>query len=332
MDEVVLERAALDALDDAVIIRDGGTGRDWYNTSAARYRSARHEDALVRGALERALERASGGERFDETFDIVGPPSRIFVIRAAPLVAESEVRGAVVTLRDITEARALEAVRQDFVANVSHELKTPIGAVSLLMEVLSAESDPAVASDLIARAQLETQRLAAIVDDLLDLSAIELQGMAGSRAGEPVDLLDITTEALERFGSPAERVRVEHDGPSRIIGQRKQLVSAVANLIDNALKYSDRNQHVTVEILSSNNAVSLSVKDHGIGIPAVDQQRIFERFYRVDRARSRDTGGTGLGLSIVRNIVSAHGGTIELESIEGSGTSITLQFPSIEQP
>jgi two-component system sensor histidine kinase SenX3 len=220
-------------------------------------------------------------------------------------------------------------VRRDFVANVSHELKTPIGALSLLAETMAVGDDSPVNSQLADRVQREANRLGRIVDDLLDLSLIEAQERP---TREPVPVHVVLHEAAERVRGAADAVGIPLNvAPVAtdlvVAGDRSQLVSAVTNLLDNAVKYSEPGEPVEVDATVVDGSVCVTVRDHGIGIPSRDLERIFERFYRVDRARSRATGGTGLGLSIVRHVAQAHGGDVTVESIEGEGSTFRLRVP-----
>jgi two-component system sensor histidine kinase SenX3 len=238
--------------------------------------------------------------------------------------------GTVVLVDDVSELRRLEAVRRDFVANVSHELRTPVGAMGVLAETLSEEADPEVMRRLASRITNEAERAGRLIDGLLDLSRIEAGG-AVERADLDVDA--VVAAALERVESLAQQLGVDlvsRPGPAgtHIWGDERQLVSAVVNLLENAVKYSDRGSPVVVETSAAGGSVDVVVRDQGIGIPAKDLERIFERFYRVDRARSRDTGGTGLGLSIVRHVATNHGGEVLVESQEGLGSTFTLRLPA----
>ena len=232
-------------------------------------------------------------------------------------------------VEDITERRRLEEMRRDFVANISHELRTPIGALSLLAETLSEEDDPDVVGRLAGRLHREALRLGRTVDDLLLLSRIE----GGEVATEPLTAAEIVAEAVDRTAVNARErqieVKVDGDGSlgGHLVGNRVQLVSALANLIDNALTYSDPGSVVLVSAAEAAGHLELGVVDHGIGIPAQDLERIFERFYRVDRARSRRTGGTGLGLAIVRHVATNHGGEVRVTSREGEGSTFVLRLP-----
>ena len=240
-----------------------------------------------------------------------------------------EIIGAVAVVDDISQRRRLEDVRRDFVANVSHELKTPVGALSLLAETLDGEDDPEIVGRLSARVAAEADRLGRIIDDLLDLSRIEANE---SPVQEDVALQRILQEAIDPLRAVAHshdiEIQVVKAAPTLAIpGDRRDLVSAVGNLVDNAVKYSEPGSRVTVDVSWGRQWIDISVSDQGIGIPSRDLERIFERFYRVDRARSRSTGGTGLGLAIVRHVAVNHGGSVSVRSVEGEGSTFTLRLP-----
>ena len=227
---------------------------------------------------------------------------------------------------DVSELRRLEAVRRDFVANLSHELKTPLGALSLLAETLDGEEDPEVVARLTARVGAEATRFARIVDDLLDLSRIEAGGMGPL---VPVPLSALIEEAVEGFLAQAAARDIvlkvaPLDRDLLVLANRRDAVSAIANLVDNAIKYSEPGGTVWVGEERRGARACVLVRDEGIGISGRDQERIFERFYRVDRARSRSTGGTGLGLAIVRHVAAYHGGEVSVQSVEGEGSTFTL--------
>jgi two-component system, OmpR family, sensor histidine kinase SenX3 len=331
--ELLAERESLAqavaAFEDGVVIVDAQGREVLRNHAGERYRRARHADALVEEALRELLRPALAGESRERELRLFGPPREVLRVRAAPLYRGTTVIGAAGFVRDVTELRRVESVRRDFVANVSHELKTPIGALALLAETMASGEDSPVNSQLAERVQHEAGRLARIVDDLLDLSLIEAQE-APTR--EPVPVHVVLHEAAERVRGVADAAGIPLSVPPVatdlvVSGDRSQLVSAVANLLDNAVKYSERGEPVEVEAEVSDGVICISVRDHGIGIPSRDLERIFERFYRVDRARSRATGGTGLGLSIVRHVAQAHGGDVTVESIEGEGSTFRLSLP-----
>ena len=222
-------------------------------------------------------------------------------------------------------------MRRDFVANVSHELKTPIGALALLAETMAAGGDETVVRQLAERVSREADRLGRIIDDLLNLSLIEAQE---SPSREPVPIAVLITEAVEAVRPAAEALgiplHVATDLPDVAVPcDRRQVLSALTNLLDNAIKYSERRARSRSARRPSDGMVTITVTDHGPGIPSRDLERIFERFYRVDRARSRATGGTGLGLSIVRHVAQAHGGDVTVESREGEGSTFRLRLAQV---
>jgi two-component system sensor histidine kinase SenX3 len=220
------------------------------------------------------------------------------------------------------------------VANISHELKTPVGALAVLAEALADEDDPAVIRRLVDRMLEESHRAVSTIDDLLELSQIEL---AGDIDHEEVRLADVVRAGVGRVSSIADQgditVEVRSDGDGLVVlGDRRQLVSALGNLVENAVKYSEPGQLVEVDVRTTDGFVELVVTDHGVGIPARDLDRIFERFYRVDKARSRGTGGSGLGLSIVRHVATNHRGSVTVTSREGEGSTFVLRLPGPVEP
>jgi two-component system sensor histidine kinase SenX3 len=301
-------------------------GREQFRNSVARDASgARHEAVLIDAVIERLSRFAVAGSAVTEQMELVGPPLRVLVVSAVPSIST----GAVITVEDITERWRLDQVRTDFVANVSHELKTPVGAISVLAETLEGETEDELVKTLVRRMVMESHRMAITIDELLELSRIEL---GGEMDVAPVDINDVVRDAIERSQPLANKRKVAvkfspNDGDSIIIGDRFQLLSAVGNLVDNAIKYSDDNGDVRVQIVTSDTHVVIEVIDRGVGIPVASIDRIFERFYRVDRARSRDTGGTGLGLSIVRHVATNHGGEVNVKSREGEGSTFSLTLP-----
>jgi two-component system sensor histidine kinase SenX3 len=287
-------------------------------------------DILAREAVTRLLKGAAEGHRGEQTLELYGPPRRTLRICAHPLETDWRGIGGVAVIEDISEKRRLEAVRRDFVANISHELKTPVGALGLLAETLAGEDDPEVVNRLAWRIQAEAQRVARIMDDLLDLSRIESEE---TPTRDPVPIHLVVAQAAERVRAAAEQrgIRSRIGEPPHhltVLGDRRQLVSALYNLMENAVKYSDEGSTVEVGGRTDGEWVEMRVRDHGIGIPAHDLERIFERFYRVDRARGRDTGGTGLGLAIVRHVAGNHGGEVLVDSREGEGSTFTLRLPA----
>jgi two-component system sensor histidine kinase SenX3 len=320
---------ALDKASQGVVVCDAEGRVIFHNAVARALAEARDGDLLADKAITSALERALEGSLYEETLDLYSPARHTLEIRAFPLEARPSPAGAVAFVNDISELRRLEAVRRDFVANLSHELKTPLGALSLLAETLDNEEDPEVVARLTARVGAEATRFTRLVDDLLDLSRLEAGGM-GPRA--PVSLATLVAEAGEGFKDQAAAKGIKFqvspiDEELVVLASRRDMVSAITNLVDNAIKYSEPGGAVCIQAERADGRACLSVRDEGIGIPSRDQERIFERFYRVDRARSRSTGGTGLGLAIVRHVAEYHGGEVSVQSVEGEGSIFTLCLP-----
>ena len=320
---------ALRGFVDGVVIVDAAGAVIARNPVAERFSGARHADALAEEVIAELLDGARAGEPGERELQLFGPPREVLQVRALPLRHGARVVGAAAFVHDLSEARRVESVRRDFVANVSHELKTPIGALALLAETMAGENDPAVLHQFADRMLGEAERLDRIIDDLLDLSLIESQE---APIRDSVPLPGLLNEAAERVHAAAETVgiplRVADVSDDLIVTcDRGQVVSAITNLLDNALKYSEAGQPVELDAKDDGEFVSISVRDHGVGIPSRDLERIFERFYRVDRARSRTTGGIGLGLSIVRHVAQAHGGEVTVESREGEGSTFRFRLP-----
>ena len=328
--ETVRLRRALDALTSAVVIHDARGQLVLRNREHAELDSNRHVSALVAAAVEQLVATAQEGRTATQTLELHGPPPRTLDITAVPLGAAEGPLGTIAIVEDISERRRLESVRKDFAANVSHELRTPIGALGVLAETLVDEDDPEVIRRLARHIMSEAERAGRLIEDLLDLSRIEAGGVV---AETEVDVAGLVTAATERVAAPAAKRDVKvmvtvPEVPTVVLGDERQLVSALVNLLDNAIKYSEPGSVVELEAGIDRRWVVITVCDQGIGIPARDLERIFERFYRVDRARSRETGGTGLGLSIVRHVATNHGGKVSVSSREGEGSTFTLRLPS----
>jgi two-component system sensor histidine kinase SenX3 len=441
-------RRSLDTLTQGVVLCDENGTVIYRNGRANALMVSRHGDALAAQAVTEVLEDAWHEGSSERTLDLYGPPRRTLQVRARQIDDGRRPLGVIALIEDISERRRLEEIRRDFVANVSHELKTPMGALGLLAETLVSEPDPQVAQRLAGRIHNEAFRVSRIIDDLLDLSRIESEE---APPREPVLVNLVMADAIERVRATADQRGIEivlHEPspPVAVMGDRRQLVSAMHALLENAITYSYDNSKVVVtgavqrsnpnmehpslrqaeappesaglgagagagpdetppsgqepvakagesageqsegpiepvftpEILEAyappdedpgaalasgstlstlppveaeksdaagtsqmettsagspswrveeRDSVRLSVQDHGVGIPARDLDRIFERFYRVDHGRSRDTGGTGLGLSIVRHVANNHQGWVDVESREGEGSTFTLVLP-----
>ena len=320
---------ALSDVEDAVLVVDAAGQSVLRNAAAAPYDRGRHGDAVAEVVVTRLLDEARAGEESEEELSLAGPPQRVLSIRAIPLRDLGAIVGTVAFIRDVTDVRRVESIRRDFVANVSHELKTPIGALGLLAETIAEGGDLESTRQLSNRLVREADRLARIVDDLLDLSLIETQDRP---IREEVALRQLLDDSVDRVHSAASArgisVRVDKCDDGRVRCDPTQVISALANLLDNAVKYSDEGEGVEISGRINGAKVVIEVRDHGIGIPSRDLERVFERFYRVDRARSRETGGTGLGLSIVRHVAAAHDGVISVESVEGEGSTFRLVLPT----
>ena len=237
----------------------------------------------------------------------------------------------VLTLEDRTESRRLEETRRDFVANISHELKTPIGAIALLAETLQgATDDPQAVLKFASSLQREANRLGHIVQEIIELS--RLQAATYLPDSSFVSLNEVINDALDRtrISAEAKQMKIVTDisTPVSVAGSYDQIATAITNLIENAINYSDANGQVGVALRNTGENAEVVVTDSGVGIALEEQGRIFERFYRVDPSRSRETGGTGLGLSIVKHIALNHGGEISVFSKPGLGSTFTLTLPS----
>jgi two-component system sensor histidine kinase SenX3 len=285
-------------------------------------------------ALARQVRR--DGEIREGEFEVqmprFGGRATSFAVRVAPLSGTVGGGGLVLVLaEDQTESRRVEEVRRDFVANVSHELKTPVGALALLAETIEDAADDAEAVRRFAgRMRHEAARLTSLVQDLITLNRIQAaEPIPDSR---PVDLETAVAEALDRCRMKANArgiVLASSGGRGlSVLGEEELLITALRNLLENAVVYSpERTRVVVCTRDAGDGGAEISVSDQGIGIPERDLERIFERFYRVDPARSRATGGTGLGLAIVKHAAAAHGGRVTVRSVEGSGSTFTLWIP-----
>ena len=323
---------ALESIDMGVVVVDENESVVFYNTSASWYREGRHSEAVVAQKIEDLIHSAVRGERVEQSVGLYGPPRRVLSVSALPIRSEGELMGAIALIQDVTEVEQTNAIRRDFVANISHELRTPIGAVSLLAETLIGEQDPEVIDSLAHHLLVETGRLASTVGDLLELSQIEHSGDSEFSA---VTVQGVVDGAHDRVRAAAAQrgVVITVEAPDldlQVRGDRRQLTSAMFNLLDNAIKFSNpKGGSVSVAVREVHGRVEVEVADSGIGIPRQDLDRIFERFYRVDRGRSRATGGIGLGLSMVRHIVANHRGRVSVDSTEGEGATFTMDLPLI---
>ncbi len=322
VDEQLLR--AFDLLPIGVVISREPNGDLLRNRIATEMTGVRHVDILVDEAVVALVrETIEIGEQ-NKSMQVAGPPDRFFQLNSQRLNND----GVVVTIEDTTDRVRIDTVRTDFVANLSHELKTPIGGIAALGDTMMDETDPAVMKQLAERIVRESFRMAGIVNDLLDLSRIEF---GRSTEWERIEMNGVIKEVVALSQDSARRHKVElvtsGNFAAEVFGDRSQLVSAFSNLVENAIKYSDEDRLVKIIGDVRDTDLTIAIVDQGLGIAPKDHERIFERFYRVDRARSRSTGGTGLGLSIVRHVVDNHGGKIELKSNEGEGATFTVVLP-----
>jgi two-component system sensor histidine kinase SenX3 len=337
-----LAALVVEALDHGVIVVDREERAVLVNP-AARAMGVLDVDTLAFPDLVTIARRAiEDGEHLTESVDLpigrLGREPIALAVTAVPLRgSDDRTSGVCLLLADVSEQRRLEAVRRDFVANVSHELKTPVGALTLLAEAIQdAADEPAMVARFAARIQHEGSRLARLVGELMELSRV--QGADPMPGATEVDVRMVVAEAIERTRLAAEQASITvtwscADG-LRVRGNEAQLATAVANLVDNAIAYSGSGTRVAVTARASTDedarpTVDIAVTDQGIGVAEAERDRIFERFYRVDPARSRATGGTGLGLAIVKNIVTNHLGTVSVWSKVGSGSTFTIRLPRV---
>lgn len=330
----ILKTALLANEDESLILSPGETAI--FQTSGISALGVLRENRLISEellALVRLVRRS--GELKMANLEIprgpIGDGRRNLHVTAAPIDAQGKI---LVFINDESEQQRVDAVRRDFVANVSHELKTPIGALMLLSEaVLGAKDDPEEVQKFAQRMQSESKRLSELVKEIIDLS--RLQSHDPLVAAYEVDIDEVVKESINLSESAAEARHIEislnEKSNGVVIGDRDQLIMAVHNLIENAINYSPEKTRVTVTISDAGELIEVTVADQGIGIPETEQERIFERFYRVDPARSRETGGTGLGLSIVKHVALNHGGEIAVWSKEGVGSTFALRLPRAPQ-
>ncbi|ODR09544.1 two-component sensor histidine kinase [Mycolicibacillus koreensis] len=306
-----------------------------YLNDRAEYLGLVHDRLLDDRAWQAAQRTLASGE--DVEFDLSPEKparagrGRLSVRGYARLLTEEDRRFAVVFVDDQSEQVRMEASRRDFVANVSHELKTPVGAMSLLAEaLLSSADDPETVRRFGERVLLEANRLAAMVGELIELS--RLQGADPLPDLGPVDVDRVVAEAISRHKVAADNADIElsTDAPAglQMLGDETLLITALANLVSNAIAYSPNGSPVSISRRRRGDTIEISVTDRGIGISRKDQARVFERFFRADKARSRSTGGTGLGLAIVKHVAANHNGSIRLWSSPGTGSTFTLAIPA----
>jgi len=317
----------LTSMQDGVLLLDSQGRTAFTNDALERHLGTRPSSVAhlfpmaVRDLAGRAAADANGSALVE-----VGEPPRSLRVAAAPAGTDGSV---LIVVRDVTEARRIDSIRRDFVANASHELKTPAASIQAVAETLrqAAADDPEAVPRFAAQLEREAVRLSRIIADLLDLSRLE----SGSELSDRVPVDALVREEAQRYGEAAHAagVTLEIDTPAKaaVRGSARDLSLLIRNLVDNAIRYTRPGGSVRVDVAGDDRTVTLRVADNGIGIPAKDLSRVFERFYRVDRARSRETGGTGLGLAIVKHVAENHGGRVDVSSEVGRGTTLTVTLP-----
>lgn len=323
-------------MSEGFLVLDKNTDILSYNTSALRLLGAdaapaeSHESALAlnrSAGFRSAVDAALSGSRSEQ---LVRQGGRCCQVMANPVLREGEVEGAVVVILDITEREERDNLRREFTANVSHELKTPLTSISGFAEIIQngivkPEDIPRFAGNI----YVESQRLISLVDDILNLSRLDEADV--QLEWEDFDLAALARDVAGRLKDSAKKngVVITVIGDKTMINGVKSIVDEMLyNLLDNAVKYNKKNGRVTVTIENGQNGPTLAVTDTGIGIPQSDVDRVFERFYRVDKSHSKQVGGTGLGLSIVKHGAAFHNAKVSLESTEGKGTTVRLAFPN----
>ncbi|MEO6885503.1 MAG: ATP-binding protein [Jatrophihabitantaceae bacterium] len=324
-DETTLATAVLDQAGIGYLVLDANGHQRLANPATEALGMAHL--GLPEPAVQRLARRAATSAEPEE----LEIPGRHSGVDTVTLLAQDIGDGLILVIgTDQSATRRTEAMRQDFVANVSHELKTPVTAVGLLSEaVLHAADDPETVRNFAERLQRESSRLASMVTELIALSAVQGSGLLADPG--PVAVDDVVADAVERASVAASTAGIDltTDPPSGLMvsGDRALLAAAVTNLVENAIHYSPRNSAVSVSRSFRGDRVEIAVTDRGIGIAPQHQQRVFERFFRVDPARSRATGGTGLGLAIAKHVAAVHGGSVSLWSRVGVGSTFTVSLP-----
>ena len=284
-------------------------------------------DGPVADAIRDVLAAAVGGRPAERTVDLVGPPPRSLRVTGRPVDDGRRVVGGVALVDDVTERRRFDVVRREFLANVTAELKAPLGALGLLAGTIVAEDDPALTRRLAARLEADALRVGRLVDDLVELSQLESQALP---AREPVSVHLVVAQAVERAAGAADRGAVSVDASraapgAAVVGDRRQLVSAIGHLVENAVMAGG---DVRVAVSAAGPWVEVVVSDDGPGIAADELGRVFEAFYRTGADRERSPGGSGLGLAIASGVAAAAGGELVVSSDAGKGSTFTLRLPA----
>jgi two-component system, OmpR family, sensor histidine kinase SenX3 len=334
--EASLLRVAVDRTEIGIVIADRDRSILFTNPAADAVMKGRLGEAVARTRVLQLIERITfTGQAESIELDLYTPVRRILNLSGLPLTdGTAPGRAAVVYIIDFTERYRVEAMRRDFVANASHELKTPLGALSLLAETLVEAQDEETRVRLAQRLQAEASRMAKVIDDVLVLAETESLGAEQV----PTSITAILSEAVASVAEIAAERDIDLVAgevvEAVVAADRAQLLSAIQNLLNNAITYTavkDEPGTVRYGCRRENGSVRIDIEDSGIGIPERYTDRVFERFFRVDRARSRESGGTGLGLSIVRNVAVAHGGRVAVSSQVGVGSTFTMWLPVVQE-
>ncbi|MBT9170246.1 MAG: Sensor histidine kinase ResE [Actinobacteria bacterium] len=339
--EIVLSNMA-----DGVLVTDAQTriimcnpaAEKIFGFEASRVMGRRTIEVFPSYRVEELVSKALGGEEAFSEVEIYDPRRRILKMKVSPLRAErNEMMGVVLVVDDVTKVRQLEKARREFTANVSHELRTPISAIQALAEALleGASHDPHLSTRFAESIYQETRQLANLVEDILYLSRLESEEIPLHK--NPVSPGVMAEKAVDRFRAQAKEKRIElkvkiPPNISPIAVNEQYMIISLSNLLDNAIKYTPAGGTVSVILEEGEEEISFRVSDTGAGIPTRELPRIFERFYRVDKARSHESGSTGLGLSIAKHVVEKHGGRIEVKSFLGKGSTFTIHLPKNTQP
>jgi two-component system phosphate regulon sensor histidine kinase PhoR len=312
----------------------------WFETEPEKVQGRSIPEAIRNLAMQQFIVRALRSRApMEDDIVVYQNGERTLNIRSAPLLdAAQEPIGTLIVFNDVTQLRRLENMRRDFVANVSHEIKTPLTAIKGFVETLNqgVAENPAEAKRFLGIVAKHVDRLTSVVEDLLMLSRIEDQGERHELKQERTRLREIFQNAVQvcRPGADEKRIRIELAGDENLTAVVDPVLieQAVVNLLDNAIKYSDAETSVRLAAQQTAEEIRISVQDHGIGIERKHLPRLFERFYRVDKARSRAMGGTGLGLAIVKHISQAHGGRVDVASALNEGSTFTIHLPRDPNP
>lgn len=326
---------ALEGASVGVAIADETGGIQYANPTCSHLLLGDGESAVLRTRVAALARRVNENQSIEQIeSNVHDPVRRVLVTTAVPLASGTRDVGTVaIYIEDLSDQKRVDVMRSDFVANASHELKTPLGALSILAETLAETEDEDARARLAGRLRDEATRMAVVIDDVVRLAETESLGIEFETV-QVAELVDEAARSVRHLASGTQiDVRRGEVVEGEVAASREQLTSAVRNLLENAITYTAVKEGpgtVTYHVRRENRSMCVDVEDSGIGIPSRYVDRVFERFFRVDRARSRESGGTGLGLSIVKNVAQAHGGTVRLQSEVGVGSTFTICIPEAE--